>query len=352
MLTNTMRSLRSILKCQDQPLLEKVETAIANLNQLDLSKKYTIAFSGGKDSHALLICFLLWKQLNNINTDNFTVKFADTRLETYQLYQLIENIETSVKDVKFERVLPQHSYWYYQFIYGYPVPDHFNRWCTKELKTQPMKKKKEISITGRHIGESLARDNRLLSNCSSGECGIDKIKKSIDPILHFRNCDVWDLIFYADDTILYEGVFNSLQSTYSQSEDEKGSLRMGCFMCPVVGEGTIYKDASRCKHGWNYRVLLEKLRKARRIQSPRKNKQGKKIKGAIYIVDRRTIWQELDKQTLLKLGYITKQEIKEIDYLIKKDSYPKTYSQEWINSEHKRLESETIYTDLPLFNYE
>jgi 3'-phosphoadenosine 5'-phosphosulfate sulfotransferase (PAPS reductase)/FAD synthetase len=335
--------IATILDCSDSALIEKVELAIANFNQLDLTQKYHIAFSGGKDSHALLIVFLLWKQINNIDTSNFIIKFADTRLETPKLYNLIENIEVSLKDVQFERVLPEHSYWYYQFVIGYPVPDWRIRWCTLWLKIAPMKATKTKDITGRHFGESIERDNRL-SSCSTGECGIDKIKFSVDPILHFRNCDVWELVFYADNTVLYQGVFNALQATYSISTDEKGSLRMGCFMCPVAGQNSILNDPERSKYGLNFRLLLEKLRKCRRINSPRTKK-----KGAIYIVDRRKIWQELDKETLIKLGYITKQEIKEINLLIQKDSYPKSYTQEWINSEHKRLKSETIFTDLPLF---
>jgi hypothetical protein len=113
-------------------------------------------------------------------------------------------------------------------------------------------------------------------------------------------------------------------------------------MCPVVGISTIQKNETQ--EGIKFRLLLEKLRKCRRINNPRTKKAG-----AIYIVDRRKIWDELDKQALLNLGYITKQEIREIDLLIKKDSYPKTYTQEWINSEHLRLETNTIYDDLPLF---
>jgi DNA sulfur modification protein DndC len=336
------QSLTNLLPtCEDEKLLEKIELSIVNFNQLDLSQKYHLAFSGGKDSTALLAVFLLWKKIYNIDTSNFVVRFADTRLETESLYRLIENIENTIKDVKIDRVLPEFNYWYYQFVVGYPVPNHRNRWCTKQLKIEPMKKDKALTITGRHLGESLARDNRLL--CQSGECGIDKIKTSYDPLLHFTNCDVWDLLFYADGTVLYEGVFNTLKSTYNQSEDKNGSLRMGCFMCPVVGLSTI--KSNNTEAGLNFRLLLEELRKCRRIRNPRT-----KRKGAIYILDRRKIWEELDKQTLIDLGYITKQEIKEIDLLIQKDSYPKTYTQEWINSEHQRIEKATIFDDLPLFS--
>jgi 3'-phosphoadenosine 5'-phosphosulfate sulfotransferase (PAPS reductase)/FAD synthetase len=342
--TDTLKDeIASLLQCDDCRLLEKIELAVINFSQLDRTQRYHIAFSGGKDSHALLICFLIWKRLNPaINTKNIEVMFSDTRLETDSLYSLIANIENTLEETAFIRVLPTHSYWWYQFVYGYPVPDHFNRWCTGRLKVDPMQKDKSKPITGRHLGESVARDARLLAGCSSGECGIDKIKNSYDPILHFRNCDVWDLIFYADGKIIYEGCFNQLRATYDQSEDESGSLRMGCFMCPVVGVSTIQKND--VDSGMQFRLILEKLRKSRRINNPRTKKHG-----SIFIEDRRTIWFEMDKEPLLRLGYITKQEIKEIDLLIMKDSYPKTYSQAWIDSEHQRIKSATIYDDLPLF---
>lgn len=341
--------ISTLLKCQDVPLLQKISDAIEIFDSLDLSKTYTIGFSGGKDSHALLICFLLWKQIRNITTDNFTVVFSDTMLEVESLYLVVENIEKYCKNIIFERRKPEHTYWYYQFVVGYPVPTHFNRWCTKSLKVDPMNSKGAIPITGRHLGESKDRDNRLQSSCSSGECGIDKIKKSYDPIINFRNCDVWDLIFFADGTVLYDGVFNLLRNTYNQSEDKSGSLRMGCIMCPVISVSSLSSNISS-KPFLGIRDTLEKLRKCRRILNPKLKKLG-----AIYIGDRRLIWKQLNKELLLSFGYITLDEIDLIDELICSDySYPKTYTKDWVDSEHKKILYTAIsntfnYSDLPLF---
>ena len=287
---------------------------------------------------------LLWKKIREISTDNFTVLFADTMLEVQHLYKLIENVENFLNDVKVTRKKPKFSYWYHQFVFGHPVPNNFNRLCTGRLKIDFIQPENCIPITGRHKGESAARDKRLA--CSSGECGTDKIKKSCDPIIDFRNCDVWDLIFYADGKIIYEGLFNLLKSTYSQSEDEAGSLRMGCIMCPVIAISTLYADPSR-KPFIEIRMLLEKLRNCRRILNPRIKKLG-----AIYISDRRAMWKELNKELLLVSGYITQEEIDLITECLTSDySYPKTYTKEWIDSEHKRLLERTIYTDLPIFEY-
>jgi 3'-phosphoadenosine 5'-phosphosulfate sulfotransferase (PAPS reductase)/FAD synthetase len=322
--------LSKVLNCQDYPLLTKIRDAIDEFGNMPPAK-YHLAFSGGKDSHALLIVFLLWKKLSNSDTFNFRILFADTRLELDGLYKLIDSIEGSIDDVRFDKVLPTKSYWYYQFAYGYPVPDNFNRWCTGRLKIDPMNLTKSIAITGRHFGESAARDERLSNGCSSGECGVDKIKDSYDPIKHFRDCDVWDLIFYADGTVLYEGVFNALKSTYDGSTSDKGSLRMGCFMCPVIGMKTLRKNDA--PYGVEFREILEELRKSRRINNPRTKKAG-----AIYIDDRRYFWTRIPKHLLLVRGYITESEIQEIDNLLASDySYPKTYTKKWIDSEHSKI---------------
>ena len=323
-----------ILNCKDLPLLDKVLEAVEYFNNLDSNGKYHLAFSGGKDSHALLIVFLLWKQLYKKDTDNFEIFFADTRLETPSLYQLITNIENTIVGISFKRLEPRFNYWYYQFVRGYPVPNWSNRWCTYYLKIEPQDKVKRggETITGRHLGESSARDTRLKESCNTDECGIDKIKDSHDPIINFRNCDVWDLIFYADGTILYDGVFNLMKSTYSQSTDGKGSLRMGCVMCPVIGMSTLKNDPSRTEI-IEFREILEQLRQCRRINSKRTKKAG-----AIYIEDRRLIWQKLDKQKLLCLGYINQAEIAEIDERLKDDfCYPETYTNDWAASEHDRI---------------
>jgi 3'-phosphoadenosine 5'-phosphosulfate sulfotransferase (PAPS reductase)/FAD synthetase len=339
-----MKAITDILGVvQPDPLYSKIKRAIHTFNKLDRSKSYHLAFSGGKDSHVLLVIYLLWKKIFNPKI-NIKIKFSDTRLESDSLYQLIENIELQLHGKeRFQRVYPVNNYWFYQFIIGYPVPNWRNRWCTLKLKVEPMNQDKSIPITGRHYGESEERDKRLKAdNCSSGECGVDKIKKSFDPILDFRNCDIWELLFYADGTILYEGVFNHLKKTYNQSETKSGSLRMGCFMCPVVSINTLKE-----KEGITIRKTLERLRESRRIRNPTKRK-GKYIEGAIYIEDRRTIWQELDKDILLKMGYITKAEIKEIDHFIKLNSYPQSYSKEWIEAEHLRIKKQPTQLTLAI----
>lgn len=123
-------------------------------------------FSGGKDSTALLGLFELWKKTRDLEkVDNFVIHFSDTRLESTDLYRLIDNIESFYLDseLEFVRLLPEKSYWYWQYVYGLPVPDHFNRWCTGRLKITPsnIAGKEFLPITGRPLGELKKRDKTL-----------------------------------------------------------------------------------------------------------------------------------------------------------------------------------------------
>ena len=368
---------------EEQRLSKQLNKTFAIFDMLPKTKAYSLSFSGGKDSHALLISYLLWEK-DTGNSLDIIVQFADTKLESPELYLAINKMRDFLKDkIGFKVKTSQYSYWYHQFVMGYPVPDPINRWCTKRLKLEPMKTDR-IALTGRHFGESGARDNRL--GCQSGECGIDKMKNSYDPIIHFSNCDVWDLIFYADNTILYEGVFDLLQSIYSQNSNEKGSLRMGCIMCPVVSQKAIGRSGDN--FAIELRNQLEVLRQARRIKTPRpiaiktpknatdllignpckilkkdsfNNSQLRYIYscllvvllafnpifsffflrfyplGAIYIGDRRQVWQTINKELLISRGYITSGEIELIEQKLKINSYPKTYTEQWIEKEHRLL---------------
>lgn len=330
-----------IINCHDFPLLEAITVAIENLLKLPVDKAYSINFSGGKDSHVLLGIYLLYLKLGYPQLD-IDVCFADTKLEHHSLYQVIDRVKQWCKlhRIKFSTVIGDKSYWLVQYAYGYPVPNHFARWCTGKLKIQPLQKNKRIALSGRHLGESTARDNRIKS-CGTNDCGVDLIKsnskiKLVEPILHFRNCLIWDCLFYFD-SLLYPDCFNLLKSVYQQTiQSKSGSLRMGCFMCPVIALSTINKNFESGlidKRGLNIRLHLEKLRKARRVKNQRTHKNG-----AIYIQDRRDNWQTLDKDYLLQNNWITQVDIENISSSLQSEySYPPTYQKDWIDYQHSLI---------------
>jgi 3'-phosphoadenosine 5'-phosphosulfate sulfotransferase (PAPS reductase)/FAD synthetase len=328
--------IQKILNCSDAPLLEAIEEALNNFLLLSVFNSYRLCFSGGKDSHAILGIYLLAQKLN-LSVPLVEVAFADTELEINALYELVTRIcdWTTKHGIRLTRVKAKESYWYVQYALGYPVPNHFTRWCTSRLKVRPLATNGIISITGRHLGESIARDTRIKKTCGTNDCGTDKLKKTVEPIINFTNCQV-----------LPGGNFNYLSDMYQKAQySDKQSLRMGCFMCPVVSLNTIKKNHQLGiidSEAVVVRECLEELRQARRVRSP---KSGKK--GAIYVVDRRENWNKLNKQYLLDKGWITEADVIKITSSLTSDySYPLTYKAEWIDSQHKEiLKSEKFSTD-------
>lgn len=245
-------------------------------DNLDPSQQYRLSFSGGKDSHVLLGVYLEWVKQGGTKLD-IRVVFSDTLLESSQLYNLIGCIQDVCdrKHLPFQIVQPplEDNFWVKLVGYGYLVPNWRNRWCTGKLKISPMSKIPGIVIAGSHVGESGKRDHRL-KTCGSIECGIDLIDNKIEPLAWWNNCDVWDWIILESDKVLYKGVSDNLLSLYDISSSNS-NLRMGCFMCPVISQNKITEQTRKGiipPFAIQVRDLLEELRKAPRILSPRTKK--------------------------------------------------------------------------------
>lgn len=320
---------------------EKEKESLEIIDGVCGEKPLLLAFSGGKDSTCLLGLLVKYIKNNGDKNVDLEVAFSDTMLEDASLYDFIDIIEEflSSVEIKFTRVRGKESYWYYQFVRGYGVPNWKLRWCTSYLKINPIDKLKKgkIVLTGRHFGESVTRDNRL-KTCGTIDCGIDKIKVSVDPIINWSNCDVWDHIFTLENEgYLPNNTFNSLSSIYdAESTNSKGSLRMGCAFCPVVSKKTLAQNSNMNEALMLTRELLDELALAPRLFSPRA-KHKKYPTGPINIFDRRKIWERLPKEALIEQGYMTKKEADDItQQLMESDyrCYPQNYSIEYLKQQH------------------
>ena len=351
-----------ITQLKTKPDLQELEDWTFNVfDNLESNNHYAIHYSGGKDSSALLGLYLKWLDNKAIAAlPNISVIFNDTLLESKKLYQLIDDMGKVLasKNIEFNITQPaiDRTYWAIQFGIGYPVPNHKNRWCTGDLKVKPSQrfyKQREgaIPITGTHLGESHKRNQRL-SKCGSTECGIDMVKEkvnTINPIAKWDNCDVWDWLIINSDEYLYKDFFSQLESAYTdtKSEESNGSLRMGCAFCPVVAVKTLENNVNnRVSKPYviEIRKILEKLRKAPRINSP---KTGNK--GAIKVEYRKIYWGQIERyfSQLKEDGFIDDEIIAYVDKKLASDSYPPTYPKEWIKEQEELLESQ--YKQLSLF---
>jgi 3'-phosphoadenosine 5'-phosphosulfate sulfotransferase (PAPS reductase)/FAD synthetase len=312
-----------------------IEWSFEVFDSLDPSQDYQLAFSGGKDSHVLLGVYLLWCESSGKRL-NLKVVFSDTLLESPGLLALVGAAAQLCDqlDIPFVKVQPslEKNFWVLMIGRGYVVPNHKARWCTGKLKVEPMNQFKSVPIAGSHKGESSKRNERL-DGCGSSECGIDFLENKVEPLTPWRNCDVWDWIILQSDDVLYQGVSDSLLSLYDISESQNGSLRMGCFMCPVVGRAAIAKqvdDGIIPDFSLAVRDLIEELRVAPRILSERTGKAG-----AIRWKERNEFWQNLQPliPRLREYGWLSEEVEQLVNELLKRRAYPPTYRQEWIDEQ-------------------
>ena len=312
-----------------------IEWSFGVFDSLNPDREYQLAFSGGKDSHVLLGMHLLWCESRGKRL-NLKVVFSDTLLESPELLGLIKAV-TQLCDrlgIPFVKVQPplEKNFWVLMVGRGYVVPNHRARWCTGKLKVEPMNKLKATPITGSHKGESSKRNKRL-DSCGSSECGIDFLENKVEPLTPWRNCDIWDWIILHSDELLYQGVSDALLALYDISESKNGSLRMGCFMCPVVGRAAIAKqvdDGIIPAFSLTVRDLIEELRVAPRILSERTGKAG-----SIHVDARIAFWQKLQPliPQLREYGWLSEEVEQLVNELLVRRAYPPTYRQEWIDEQ-------------------
>lgn len=247
---------------------------------------WVIPFSGGKDS-GCVVSLVLWaiEQEYVPRPFRLLVLRSDT---TYELPELNDNAEAVMQRVRDEgweavTVGPKRMGRFYVGILGRglvpPNPAYKGRWCTRSLKTDPMKEVIErvsadinepfLLMSGVRLGESRQRDEKLTASklasmaCSatSGECGtggiwMDKRMSNayvgLPLIVNWRECHVYDWLQgwfkYGDGRGHgFEDVTSPIAWMYGQHEDGlvERSMRFGCIGCPVVHRDRMTEAAAK-----------------------------------------------------------------------------------------------------------
>jgi DNA sulfur modification protein DndC len=218
---------------------------------------WAVAFSGGKDSSCgVTVVDHLLSTGRVKRPKSLTVLYADTRMELPPLQavamQMLAKLEE--KGVKTQVVLPpmDDRFFVYMFGRGVPPPSNTFRWCTSQLKIEPMLAalsglrdsagQKLMMLTGVRLGESAVRDARIALSCgrNGAECGQgwfqeatpDAIADTLAPLLHWRVCHVWDwlTVFAPGDGFPTALVAES----YGGDEAKEASVRTGCVGCNLA----------------------------------------------------------------------------------------------------------------------
>lgn len=267
-------------------------------------KRWRIAWSMGKDSTAVvtLIAYLIKAGLVSAPVGGLEVFCADTRMELPPLWVAAKDIRDDLEEmgVPVKIVMAPMEQRFLPYILGRGVPPPNNktfRWCTRQIKIDPMKAILEelgapedpvLMLTGVRLGESAQRDARIALSCSSKggtECGAAQFQAMADstgdsgpkffqshgkngiatlaPIIHWRICHVWEWLsgwaprpeFGGWETSLLANAYGGRDG----DEAQEIGARTGCVGCPLAElDGAL--DAVVRIPQWAYLAPLKELR--------------------------------------------------------------------------------------------
>lgn len=257
-------------------------TRVSLLAYAQSHRHWAIAYSGGKDSSATVTVIAHLIETGAIPAPKtLTVLYADTRMEITPLQVAAVKVMAELRErgIDVRVVLPEldDRFFVYMFGRGVPPPKNRFRWCTAQIKIDPMMRaleqlrqeagEKLLMITGVRLGESAQRDARIVMSCSrdGAECGQgwfqeatpDAIADTLAPLLHWRVCHVWAwLTAHAPD----QG-FSTLPIAvaYGGAEAEEVNARTGCVGCPLASKDSALRAVIR-QPEWAYLEPLTELK--------------------------------------------------------------------------------------------
>lgn len=265
-------------------LKDSIEQTVLSLcAYADRYRHWCIAFSGGKDSTtvATLVPHLI--ETGRVpRPESLTVLYADTRMELLPLSVSAMGIidELRQQEIDARVVLPPLDDRFMVYMLGRGVPPPNNktlRWCTSQIKIEPMHAalrdlrarigEKILMLTGVRMGESAARDERIVTSCSrdNAECGQgwlqvhtpEAVADTLAPILHWRVCHVW--AWLTAHAPLHGWPTTTIAAAYGGDEAEEINARTGCVGCPLASKDAALEAVIR-QAQWAYLTPLLRLR--------------------------------------------------------------------------------------------
>jgi DNA sulfur modification protein DndC len=233
---------------------------------------WAVAWSGGKDSSATLTLLVHLIEVGRLpRPKTLSVFYADTRQELPPLAaaatEVMEGLKRRGNWIRTEIVRAPLDKRFLVYILGRGVPPPNNntlRWCTRQIKVDPMAAAVEralatvpgneqvLMITGVRQGESAIRDRRIEMSCGKdgAECGQGWYQKilpeakgirgriaTLAPLLHWRVCNVWDwLKIYAPMPEYGGWATKVIADAYGGDEAEEINARTGCIGCPLASQ--------------------------------------------------------------------------------------------------------------------
>jgi len=273
----------SLFEAERLTLVDSIALTVDSLRVYgERYKHWAIAYSGGKDSSATVTLVAHLIETGEIPAPaSLQVLYADTRMELPALQVAAMGVlaELERRGIRTEVVLPPIDDRFFVYILGrgVPPPKHNFRWCTPQLKIEPMLTaladfraqvgEKLLMITGVRVGESATRDARIAVSCSrdGAECGqgwfqqatSEAVADTLAPLLHWRVCHVWDWLTF--DAPRFGFPTETIAEVYGGDEKEELNARTGCIQCPLASRDTAL-DYLIGRPEWSYLAPLKRLR--------------------------------------------------------------------------------------------
>ncbi|WP_295431259.1 DNA phosphorothioation system sulfurtransferase DndC [uncultured Thiodictyon sp.] len=256
-----------------RPLIDSVsQSTLASLEKLYFAdtRPWIVAFSGGKDSTAVLqLVVEMLLAVGDRATKPVLVLSSDTRVEAPNVAAYVTGALRKIDDAATTLRLPlctqlvgptaAESYWGKLIGKGYPPPSRWFRWCTSNMKIKPSRRAID-EITRRHGSVILLLGSRISESAQRGRTMQEREINSrglnphheipnalvATPIADWTTDDVWE--YLVSNPCPWGGNHNFLVSLYRQAGGGEcpvvfdlntpscGGSRFGCWTCTVVKE--------------------------------------------------------------------------------------------------------------------
>lgn len=243
---------------------------------------WILAYSGGKDSSTVVTLIVTLLQMGVLERPKtLTVMYADTRAELPPLQAAAREMMARLRVMGItvlEVCAPMDErFFVYMFGRGVPPPSNTFRWCTPQIKVEPMTAAirehvgrlggRALTITGVRRGESAARDQRISLSCSrnGAECGQGWLQTDLPgeltdtfaPIDHWTLCMVWDwLKVFAPMPEFGGWPTRMIADGYGGDED----MRTGCVGCNLISHDGALASVLKLP-GWDHLTPLLGLKR-------------------------------------------------------------------------------------------
>lgn len=260
---------------------ESIDLTVQSLKAYgDRHDHWCIAYSGGKDSSLLVTLIAHLIRHRKIDAPkSLTVMYADTRMELPPLHLSACGVlaELRSRGIETQCVLPptDQRFFVYMLGRGVPPPSNTFRWCTAQIKIDPMlnglrELKRErggsfLMLTGVRIGESAARDARISLSCgkNGAECGQgwfqeatpSAVADTLAPVLHWRVCHVWKWL--RDYAPSFGFPTRAVADAYGGDEAEEVNARTGCVGCNLAARDVALESVVKVPRWSHLSPLLE-----------------------------------------------------------------------------------------------